>query len=715
MQNDSHSTPNTIQPIHTFADDVEIARTQHDSSETVSHATAVKVTVKRPRPHLAHEPIIQLANRGANDYLSSDEILSDASNTTSAESTTKPILPTSATPSVEPKSIRAQVGDDSELAKEIATVAERPKKHSILSDSEVVHDASDGIDLPTGTIIKDKKRQRSGIIASISHSVRGWFTADEPAPEPEKITPLPPVVETPLTKAEAPSIPTELIAKPIAEVQVTTPKNDFKTVVETRQRKLTPITSSTLPLVKPVSETPHKSWSHYTDPETLNALHTPNKAETLPPLFTPPPAYKDPIITTARVAVAPAVSVTEIPVPKAPPTLKRVVVNSPTPQPVATSPVVESVQPVIASQPIEPTPTTHAPIVEPTTESQHEPILPVTPVLEKSTTTDNEKLSQLEVQKTSNVETNPITPVPVSPVIEEVLPETSLPPTPVTEPEPIYPIGEFALADEPYESPEEPKAEIVRPKVQADGIRLIPLELKHQKPISRENRLALIMTIIIVATGLGVLTTVQLFRTNTEPNYTVTRPLPPAILAIDAKIPIALTTDRSDLLNDLLNVIRQEQRLIQMYPTALSPRDREEPASATTIINTLTPRISGPFARTISDIAFGGTEAGQPFIVLRVMEFDTAFAGMIEWEKAMSADLAPLFGETVTQSYNTQARAADGLLPATFVDTIIGNRSSRILFDASGAERITYTFVNQNTILITTSRSTLEQLLPFVR
>ncbi len=81
----------------------------------------------------------------------------------------------------------------------------------------------------------------------------------------------------------------------------------------------------------------------------------------------------------------------------------------------------------------------------------------------------------------------------------------------------------------------------------------------------------------------------------------------------------------------------------------------------------------------------------------------------------MSADLYPLFGEIVRQTYDQTARTSTQLQSAYFKDAIANNTIVRILLDEEGADRIIYTFVDRDTIVITTTRATLQSLLPQVQ
>jgi len=125
-------------------------------------------------------------------------------------------------------------------------------------------------------------------------------------------------------------------------------------------------------------------------------------------------------------------------------------------------------------------------------------------------------------------------------------------------------------------------------------------------------------------------------------------------------------------------------------------------------------RAPGSFTRAVSEMTFGSVGGTDPFILMRVGNFDTAFAGMLAWEQYMSTDLAPLFGSIVSESYDPYARTDSQIRSAFFRDTIITNKSARILVDANNTERILYSFVRPNLILITTNSETFNTLLPLV-
>ena len=187
----------------------------------------------------------------------------------------------------------------------------------------------------------------------------------------------------------------------------------------------------------------------------------------------------------------------------------------------------------------------------------------------------------------------------------------------------------------------------------------------------------------------------------------------PSLIAIQNQQPLALQ-ERSTLLAEIERQIQNTQDAVQIYLTTQT-ENGDRPASATEILGQLAFQAPGSFTRSVRELVFGASAQKEPFIVLSVTTFDTAFAGMLAWEKTMSGDLVPLFGEPVVESFDPSARTATQVREAFFKDTISSNKNVRLLLDEKGDDRIIYTFVNQNTILITTTREALEELLPLVQ
>lgn len=179
----------------------------------------------------------------------------------------------------------------------------------------------------------------------------------------------------------------------------------------------------------------------------------------------------------------------------------------------------------------------------------------------------------------------------------------------------------------------------------------------------------------------------------------------PRLVPATASAPVDLTSDREVFLTALTDSIRNTDGAItQIYPVTIDPETGiERPATSEEIMGVIEPRVPGSFLRSLApELTFGGVgEAQTPYIVLKTTDFEAAFAGMLAWEGRIMADLAPLFGQPVTRSFDPDARTADRTRPATYVDRAVANYDVRALTDENDQGRLLYTFVDSETLIIT--------------
>lgn len=229
----------------------------------------------------------------------------------------------------------------------------------------------------------------------------------------------------------------------------------------------------------------------------------------------------------------------------------------------------------------------------------------------------------------------------------------------------------------------------------------------------RPNRAVFIVMLVAVIIGMSVLgvgLSYYFFVLKDAPKEQAVQYAVPSLVQA-APISLPLPLDRNILLSSLTTQVEQSQSPIEIY---LTSAQSAQPATSQEILLVLAPQMSGSFARAIKTIMFGALN-NEPFIVLKVTSFDAAFAGMLDWEDTASADLAPLFGSSVSASFDASARTSTQVRNAFFKDIIASNKNTRLLQDESANDRIVYTFVDQNTILITTTRNTLSNLLPLIK
>lgn len=190
----------------------------------------------------------------------------------------------------------------------------------------------------------------------------------------------------------------------------------------------------------------------------------------------------------------------------------------------------------------------------------------------------------------------------------------------------------------------------------------------------------------------------------------------PTFITIDAQTPVPFSTNRSVLLETLDAAVRASRDgITQIYPAYTEGQHETTRGIGVTtadFMHVLDPRAPGSFIRNFSnEMMFGAWNDSDPFFIFKTEQFDAAFAGMLDWEPYMSADLTPLFGSPVERTRDLTLRTADQTRGAYFVDGTVRNVDMRVLYDDTRTERLLYAFPDKNTIVITTSSAALSELL----
>jgi len=128
----------------------------------------------------------------------------------------------------------------------------------------------------------------------------------------------------------------------------------------------------------------------------------------------------------------------------------------------------------------------------------------------------------------------------------------------------------------------------------------------------------------------------------------------------------------------------------------------------------------------------------EMFAIFKVSSYDTAFAGMLEWEPSIESDIGDIFinkRDRVSTSLNnisstqapntpqgdnlsTTGDATSGagspfgiFSQRRFVDKVLSNKDARVLVDTNGREAMLYTFIDKETLVIATSEKSLKEII----
>lgn len=178
------------------------------------------------------------------------------------------------------------------------------------------------------------------------------------------------------------------------------------------------------------------------------------------------------------------------------------------------------------------------------------------------------------------------------------------------------------------------------------------------------------------------------------------------LFSVSESVGIPLISDRNDFMFDATNRVNEAQgaygAFVRYYLYYQSDRTQAElPAQA--FLDILDLRAPGSFLRTIEPQMMFGTYVSAPnapFIVFKVRNFEDALGGMLLFEPNLNSDLAPLMGQNLSR---------DGQV-GSFRDEVISGVDARSLYDDYGNRVMMYSFIDQETLVITTSPAALVAL-----
>lgn len=108
-----------------------------------------------------------------------------------------------------------------------------------------------------------------------------------------------------------------------------------------------------------------------------------------------------------------------------------------------------------------------------------------------------------------------------------------------------------------------------------------------------------------------------------------------------------------------------------------------------------------------------GFQGGQPFLLFSVSSYDNAFPSMFSFEETLLDDIGPLFGvssrELLANVGSTTAEALQNRI--VFKDVVIRNKDARAAFSPQGTIVFLYSFIDKQTLVLTTNEETLKALI----
>lgn len=225
--------------------------------------------------------------------------------------------------------------------------------------------------------------------------------------------------------------------------------------------------------------------------------------------------------------------------------------------------------------------------------------------------------------------------------------------------------------------------------------------------------------LLLVAAG-GVLMLV-LTRDSAVP--VTEAPQAPFIAVDDTKIAKVQGSLTRDSLMLALQAQKQQVNLALglvawLYPGIASSSGEVVGLGPQTFLKTLAPNVPLTLLRTLNGKYLLGVHSydeKQAFLILQTDSYETAYNGMLEWERTLQGDLSPLFvrhpSPRGASLVDPNASTTPVFIPTSFVDKVVENRDTRVLLNEQGDILLLWTMLGRNVILITTNQASLREVI----
>lgn len=211
------------------------------------------------------------------------------------------------------------------------------------------------------------------------------------------------------------------------------------------------------------------------------------------------------------------------------------------------------------------------------------------------------------------------------------------------------------------------------------------------------NALALVISAFILILLIGIFAAqIYLNRENTPTPSNSPEPQS-LLLNTNLNLLVKNSNDGSNLISSLTSLRTSRQEITEAAFVEIFPSN--DLVAPVEILNSLAVDLEKNLAQSISELRFGFSSEGQPFILMKVPDIIVAQGGLLLWEDEMYDNFSRIFAlDPIPQSSNLN-----------FSDSTFAGRDVRLIKQPSGSEILIYGLIN-NTVIITTTNGSYREL-----
>lgn len=240
--------------------------------------------------------------------------------------------------------------------------------------------------------------------------------------------------------------------------------------------------------------------------------------------------------------------------------------------------------------------------------------------------------------------------------------------------------------------------------------------IRTKTPSTTKNTFALVVSVAFIILGAGVLYYVYVYVLPHNTNTPAPIALAPTIIETDSQKELAVSSETiaAAIKNELTSSVVSPNSIENVRFTQAATNEAK-PLTANEFLTWIGTHAPASLTRTFSSqFMFGihSLEQNEPFILLKTDSYESAYAGMLKWEPEMYDDFKnSIIRENIDATSSPQL-SSDILDAKTYAtDMVIRNKDVRVIYDTNKNILLMYSFVDRNTIVITTNELTLREVI----
>ena len=245
---------------------------------------------------------------------------------------------------------------------------------------------------------------------------------------------------------------------------------------------------------------------------------------------------------------------------------------------------------------------------------------------------------------------------------------------------------------EPENNRSNPELDSLPQQTSTDGF---VYDTRREEPQSSEIKNKFFFSVGISLLIIGIITIATVYYLKSK-NTTVNISQEKVIISYSQAKSMAIA---SSTRRDLINSILKEKQDLKLPVNSVLYLDTGD---VNRFVELIAPKMPATLVRSLDSkymLGIYSYNTNEPFIILTETDFGLSYSSMLEWEKNIVSDLGEIF--SIPTSGAT----------VVFEDEALKNKDLRIIKDADRKTVLLYTFLDRNTILITSNENIFSAIL----